>query len=220
MIHKRLSEIHPSRLLDIGCGCGKFTATLSPFCDSIEAIDPAPHVIERCTKEQSRTNISYKVMDGTSLQYGDKHFDVSLIRGSLHHIQDWKKVLKEAIRVTRKMILIEEPVTDLRSESKRNREKAQNLFLEIQAEAHWPHFPHIPIAEITNFLRQNGLRTEYVITRSNDTATFDEFFGPFQSFVEKTNHPEYWIGRLNALRSELGNGPIAEDDLVFIEGAL
>ncbi len=57
-IHTRLSEIRPTRLLDIGCGCGKFTATLASFCDKIEAIDPATHIIERCVREQSKPNVN------------------------------------------------------------------------------------------------------------------------------------------------------------------
>ncbi|OFZ53419.1 MAG: hypothetical protein A2428_10125 [Bdellovibrionales bacterium RIFOXYC1_FULL_54_43] len=111
-------------------------------------------------------------------------------------------------------------MTDFRSLEKRNKERAQQLFLEIQAEVQWPHYPQIPVIEMTTFLRSKRVQTNQVITRSDTTVPFEEYFHPFQSFVNKSTRPQYWIDRLTALRSELRGAPLAEDDMVFIEGTL
>ncbi|MBL7671282.1 MAG: class I SAM-dependent methyltransferase [Bdellovibrionaceae bacterium] len=46
LILKNLNEIQPNHVLDVGCGCGSFTATLSEFCERIEAIDPVARHID------------------------------------------------------------------------------------------------------------------------------------------------------------------------------
>jgi ubiquinone/menaquinone biosynthesis C-methylase UbiE len=158
MILKQLQEIRPNHVLDVGCGCGSYTTTVSEFCKSIEAIDPFAGLIDRCKSEKARSNIAYKVMDATNLLYPDATFDVVFARGTLHHISDWQSALAEMIRVTNCFVLIEERVNDPRSSGKTNGIKAQNLFLEVQKEVKYPHFPYIQPEMIVNFLVSHGLQ--------------------------------------------------------------
>lgn len=46
--------------------------------------------------------------DGEHIPYGDKAFDAAIIIHVLHHCSDKEKVLKEAIRVSKRVIFIED----------------------------------------------------------------------------------------------------------------
>ena len=217
MIIEKVMELRPKLVLDIGCGCGNFTTTLSPFCEFIEAIDPMAGVIERCRREKTISNINFHVMDGSDLKYTNRYFDVVLERSSLHHIANWKKAVDEMIRVSKKYVLIEEPMTDLRSAAKQNSNKAQNLYLALQQEVNWPHFSHIPVDTIVDYLKSKGSTVHYDIRCSDGIISAEEFFSGFDRFAEKSNRPDYWKDRLKNFLEEIGSEPLAEDDTVFIE---
>ncbi len=220
MMIERLSAIRPGCALDIGCGCGSFTAKLSPFCGRLEAVDPMAGIIERCRREQGRPNITYRVMDGADLQYPARSFDAVLERASLHHIADWRKAVDEMARVSRGYVLIEEPVPDPRSSGKRSAEKAQELLLELQREVKWPHFPHIAVSDLLAFLNSRKLKVRHELIRSDKPVSFAEFFTGFDHFAGKSGRPGYWNGRLKDFQAELGGGTLTESDTVFIEAAV
>jgi 2-polyprenyl-3-methyl-5-hydroxy-6-metoxy-1,4-benzoquinol methylase len=168
-ILERLQIIQPNSVLDVGCGCGAFTASLSKYCKHIEAIEPTVDLIERCKTEHARHNINYRVMDALNLCYSNCAFEVVLARGTLHHIAKWQKSISEMIRVAGRYILIEERINDPRSEGKINGIKAQNLFLELQREIDYAHFPYIPPAEIIGLINSKGFQPQWKIIPSTAT---------------------------------------------------
>ena len=55
------------------------------------------------------TNLPLTIFDGTGVPFGDKCYDISLLIGVLHHVNDQEKLLKEVARVTSlKIILFED----------------------------------------------------------------------------------------------------------------
>lgn len=216
-ILKRLNELRPNHVLDVGCGCGGFTASLSAYCKTIEAVDPLAGLVERCRTEQQRPNINYRVMDALNLHYPDRAFDVVLERGSLHHIAEWRKALAEMIRVTRQHILIEERVNDPRSTGKANGIKGQNLFLELQEEVKYPHFPYIAPELIVEALQASGFQVQWQVIPNEQAVSFDEFFHGFEHFANASERPSYWMARMEELRKEIGPSEIIESDTVYFE---
>jgi len=212
----RIALLKPDRVLDVGCGCGSYTVRLSPYCNKITAIDYSASLIERCKSENARPNITYVCMDARDIAYPEASFDLVLERACLHHILEWEKVLDEMIRLSFRYILIEEPIHDPSSEAKRNTMKAQQLYLDVQNEVGYPHYPHIELASLTAYFKRRDMKVETEIIKSDEPVDFDQIFSSFGDFAGKSSRKEYWLDRLNQLRHGLNGKMLCEEDSVFI----
>ncbi len=215
-ILKKVASLKPDKVLDMGCGCGNFTAKLSPYCGEITAIDSSQALIDRCKQENGRSNITYVYMDGIDIRYPENRFDLVLERASLHHIRQWKKALDEMIRVSSKYVLVEEPIDDPRSKEKRNSMRAQKFFLELQKEVGYSHFKHIALDRLIRYFDKRGISAETLVVKSDKLIDFDQYFISFGDFAEKSSRKEYWLDRLDELKRELNGKKLCEEDIAFI----
>lgn len=88
------------RILDIGSGSCRVCYYLQQKGFSITALD---------IKNKSQvSSISPIIYDGKKLPFSDNSFDVSLLITVLHHTQDPVTVLKEAKRVSKRIIVMED----------------------------------------------------------------------------------------------------------------
>jgi ubiquinone/menaquinone biosynthesis C-methylase UbiE len=86
-------------MLDLGCGNGDLAAEIQKSAPDLE-------ILGIDVQEHKESKIPMKVYDGNVIPYNDEHFDHIMIITALHHTDDYIPVLKEAIRVTRKQIII------------------------------------------------------------------------------------------------------------------
>ena len=86
-----------SRVLDLGAGEGFVLAALGTGT----AVDVGPF---------RRAAVPYVVYDGSALPFAAATFDTTLLLLTLHHCDKAETVLDEAIRVTRRRLLITESV--------------------------------------------------------------------------------------------------------------
>jgi len=92
------------RVLDLGCGSGLVgKALIKLFNIDLIGID-----IEDTREEK----IPFKKSDGKKLPFSDKHFDAVLISYVFHHTKNSDKILREAIRVSKRYIFILEDTPD------------------------------------------------------------------------------------------------------------
>lgn len=87
-------DVHPKRILDLGCGTGNLTAfTLHYFPDTeIHALDISANVLNECRKRfAGYTNIHYHQQDFSQLDFEDESFDLVISSISIHHIDDEEK---------------------------------------------------------------------------------------------------------------------------------
>jgi SAM-dependent methyltransferase len=87
-------------VLDIGAGSCMIADLISRQHD-ITCID----VID-----SNKTKLPLKIYDGKKLPFKDKTFDTSILLYVLHHSEDPDRLFKEALRVTKKRIIIGEDV--------------------------------------------------------------------------------------------------------------
>lgn len=214
-ILERIASLNPKQVLDVGCGCGSFTVKLSQHCGRIVAIDPSQARIDQGKKENGRPNISYLCMDGRSLEYPDNSFDLVLERDTLHHVEEWQKMLGEMIRVSAKHILVQEPIDDPRSDEKKNAARARRLYLDLQHEVGYSHYDYLSLDSLTEYFHGRGIPIESEIIKSDKLVDFDQFFGSFSDFAEKSSRKQYWLDRLESLRRELDGKKLCEEDIVF-----
>ena len=92
-------------LLDMGCGTGRFSGVTNNYT----GIDVNPQFTEYARKKYNK---NFLPMSVSKLDFKDKSFDKSVILETLHHVDDdtFIKALKEAKRVTKKLVLIAEPI--------------------------------------------------------------------------------------------------------------
>jgi ubiquinone/menaquinone biosynthesis C-methylase UbiE len=100
----RLLKVTPgSRILEIGCGRGEFSAMLATrYPDSeLTAVDFSPKAISIAKASHSRSlpNLRFDVADATSLPYADRSFDVVISCECLEHVLNPQAMTREIHRV-------------------------------------------------------------------------------------------------------------------------
>ena len=216
MLLEKIRELSPKKALDVGCGCGSFTAQAAPSCGQLLAIDHSPGLIERCMREHPLPNVTYRCVDARRLKLPDKGFDLVYERDALHHIREWQQALDEMARVSSHYILVEEPVDDPRSLAKRNSIAAHHLFLELQEEAGYPHFPHLPPVDLEQRLHAMGLDFTIEHARADQPVGVEEYFEPFERFADVTSRKEYWMTRLFQFKRSVAGAGLVESDTLLI----
>ncbi|MDF2908489.1 MAG: hypothetical protein K0R34_3810 [Herbinix sp.] len=93
------------RVLEVGAGTGRYSITLADQGYQVDAIELLEHSIDILkSKVKPEHNIAVKQGNALDLSdYSDNTFDVTLVLGPMYHlfnIDDKKKALAEALRVT------------------------------------------------------------------------------------------------------------------------
>lgn len=93
------------KIIDLGAGTGIYTQLLKGKGFNVQPVD---------IKDYSYySDIGMCLYDGEHLPFKDNEFDVCLLRSVLHHTPDPELVLKEAVRVSKKLIIYENVVTNI-----------------------------------------------------------------------------------------------------------
>lgn len=90
-------------ILDVGSAegwTGRFITQHKPDC-SVQLLD---------VTDLNQTNLPLTLYDGNNFPFQDNAFDTSLLLLILHHCDDPDRVLEEALRVTRKRLIVTESV--------------------------------------------------------------------------------------------------------------
>jgi SAM-dependent methyltransferase len=103
VLSSHLAELIPphARVLDVGSGDGLLAHAIQQRRADVElrGID----VLLR-----SHTYIPVEAFDGTRIPYGDGSFDIVMMVDVLHHAQEPRLLLQEAVRVARQALLIKD----------------------------------------------------------------------------------------------------------------
>ena len=94
-----------ARVLDVGCGDGYAARMISNERPDVEL-----HGIDVLMRPESYIKITQ--FDGEVIPFDTKSFDAVMFVDVLHHVQDPEILLREAIRVTRRNILIKDHILE------------------------------------------------------------------------------------------------------------
>ncbi len=93
------------KIIDLGAGTSVYTKLLKNKGYNVQPVD---------IKNYSYySDIGMCVYDGKHLPFKNNDFDVCLLRSVLHHSSDPEVVLKEAVRVSKKLIIHENVITNI-----------------------------------------------------------------------------------------------------------
>jgi SAM-dependent methyltransferase len=96
-----LSKWEQHRVLDAGCGSGRWTRFLSPRVAFVEAIDPSRAIFSAARQHSDLTNVRFTRVTIDGLPFADESFDAVVSLGVLHHIPDTYAALAALVRKLR-----------------------------------------------------------------------------------------------------------------------
>jgi ubiquinone/menaquinone biosynthesis C-methylase UbiE len=96
-------EGHPvTRILDLGCGTGRFSEALaSRFNAEVIGIDPSQKMLELARKKQHDTRVQYQLGRAENIPLESASADLVFMSMSLHHFADMSVAARECRRVLR-----------------------------------------------------------------------------------------------------------------------
>jgi SAM-dependent methyltransferase len=104
---KELCDVPPAaRVLEVGCGRGAGARLIlrSFRAEYVHAIDLDPAMVRRAkrwTRPRLAPRLGFQVADAQALPFGDGSMDVVVNFGIIHHLEDWRRGIREIARVLR-----------------------------------------------------------------------------------------------------------------------
>lgn len=102
VLQELLRDAGPGRALDVGTRLGEFAFRLAaamPAGSQVTGIDNDPAAAEKARAKFQEKGLQFAVMDGGNMTYPDGTFEVVALSNTLHHIENYEKVLFEMLRV-------------------------------------------------------------------------------------------------------------------------
>jgi ubiquinone/menaquinone biosynthesis C-methylase UbiE len=78
----------PKRVLDMGCGSGRWDALVAPLVNELVAADASAVALAVAKRNVSAPNVSFVECSAETLPFPDEHFDLIFSLGVLHHVPD------------------------------------------------------------------------------------------------------------------------------------
>lgn len=100
-VRSKLEELQKrcggNRLLDLGCGTGFIIGLSKEIFTEIHGVDVTQAMLNRV--DRSSGNITLHLTAAESVPFPDDYFDLVTAYSFLHHVEDYRSVLREAFRV-------------------------------------------------------------------------------------------------------------------------
>lgn len=104
LLHRQLQGFPgATSLLEVGCGTGHFTRWFAQLGLHVVGLDASPAMLKQA---RLRNGTSYLLGDARALPFEDQQFDLVALITTLEFVADPIQVLREAMRVARKGLLL------------------------------------------------------------------------------------------------------------------
>lgn len=97
-----LPEVKSGLALDVGTRFGEFAVRIAramPEGSRVIAIDNVVDVVEQAKEKCKEPGVEFVCMDGAALEYADGSFELVAVSNTLHHMENYREVLSEMLRV-------------------------------------------------------------------------------------------------------------------------
>lgn len=91
-----------TRILDLGCGTGRFTEALAAHFDAdVIGVDPSTKMLDQARKKLRDPRVQYQSGSGEAIRLADGSVDLVFMSMCFHHFTDPKAAARECRRVLR-----------------------------------------------------------------------------------------------------------------------
>ena len=99
-VAKYINKGRETRLLDIGCGTGRFTLPIAKrFNFLVTGADTSTEMLKKAKNKDRNGIIQWEIQDIHEMTYSDESFDVIFMSNVIHHCDAPAKALSECYRV-------------------------------------------------------------------------------------------------------------------------
>lgn len=88
----------PKRVLDMGCGSGRWDVLVAPLVGELVVADASPEALEVAKRNVRAPNVSFMECNPETLPFPDEHFDFIFSLGVLHHVPDTPEAIRHLVR--------------------------------------------------------------------------------------------------------------------------
>ncbi len=101
-LFKMLGCVKGKKILDVGCGTGRYSIPLAKKGAEVHGIDISEGMLEVAKRKSKGLNIKYQLADMRNIPYKDETFDKVVSSLAIDHVKNYKKAILEILRVTKK----------------------------------------------------------------------------------------------------------------------
>jgi len=94
---REFAPLEDARILDIGCGIGTYVKRFRHFSNEVHGVDVEAERVAEASLELP----NIRCAAGEALPYDDDYFDITFLNEVLEHVEDDRKTIEEAVRVTK-----------------------------------------------------------------------------------------------------------------------
>ncbi len=84
----------PGRVLDMGCGSGRWDVLVAPLVGELVAADASREALEVAKRNVRASNVSFAECTPETVPFPDGHFDLIFSLGVLHHLPDTQAAIR------------------------------------------------------------------------------------------------------------------------------
>jgi len=102
VLEEALKGVRPGKVLDVGTRFGEFAfrlAEVMPKGSTVIGIDNDAASQNKAQEKFAEKGLQFELMDAAAMEYPDETFEVVAISNTLHHIEQYDRVLAEMLRV-------------------------------------------------------------------------------------------------------------------------
>lgn len=104
-----VSDLEGKSVIDVGCGDGTYTLELlgmkPKYVLGVDAAEVAVNIANK--KAKALDNVEFRVLDIYDLGRLKKNFDVMIVRGILHHLNNVEKAILNISKIANEVIIVE-----------------------------------------------------------------------------------------------------------------
>jgi ubiquinone/menaquinone biosynthesis C-methylase UbiE len=179
-IHAAIKPTRTMNLLDLGCGPGIVTAAMAPDVREVVAYDLTPEMLDKARQrcqEAGLKNVRFELGRAEHLPFEEESFDGVVTRLTIHHFLDPRRVMNEAVRVTRRNGKV--IVADVVSSENDEEARLHNALETLRDPTHMRMFSPSDMLEL---VKSAGLRITSTVTW--------EMKRDYDEWIRITNAPE------------------------------
>lgn len=213
-LQRRLIALEPGRLLEVGCGRGGFLR--SAAAAGIEAL--GIDLDEASLRELRDEGFDVQKGSAEQLEFAEDSFDATVFCFSAHHMADWRRAMEEALRVSRRAVIILDPWYETGIPSQAVAERFDRWCKKIDRAGGMVHNDCLDVtqllAPISSRLPDFDIGLEYLLElRSLDPDRLDAMA---QEHLAKTRGEPEWLEELDAIKAEARQFGISDDGAILL----